>query len=66
MSYIVSSIKGTPPKRKYVNPVINEFNRRLTTNKYGQKVLTISELNTILSQAYPHIFTTQKSLLEVF
>lgn len=66
MSYIVGAIKGTPAKRRYTNPVINEFNRRLTTNKYGQKVLTISELNAILSQAYPHIFTTQKSLLEVF
>ena len=34
MTYIGNAIKGTPIKVKYKHPLINEFNRRLTTNKY--------------------------------
>jgi hypothetical protein len=36
MTYIASAIKGTPSKKKYKNPILNEFNRRITTNKNGQ------------------------------
>jgi hypothetical protein len=35
MTYIASAIKGNPSKKKYKNPILNEFNKRLTTNKNG-------------------------------
>lgn len=66
MTYIASAIKGNPSKKKYKNTILNEFNKRLTTNKNGQQVITISELTSILSQSFPHLFGTQKDLIEVF
>ena len=35
MTYIAAAIKETPTKKRYKNPILNEFNRRLTTNKLG-------------------------------
>lgn len=66
MTYIAAAIKETPTKKRYKNPILNEFNRRLTTNKLGQQVITISELTSIFAQSFPHLFGTQKDLIEVF
>jgi hypothetical protein len=35
MTYIAAAIKETPAKNRYKNPILNEFNRRLTTNRNG-------------------------------
>ena len=66
MTYISNAIKGTPIKVKYKHPLINEFNRRLTTNKYDQRVIAISELHGILKQLYPHLFTKQQEFIRLF
>lgn len=66
LTYIGSAIKGTPGKVKYSNTILNEFNRGLTSNKYGQKVITISKLTSILSQSFPHLFKTQKAFVSLF
>ena len=66
MIYISNAIKGTPIKVKYKHPLINEFNRRLTTNKYDQRVIAVNELFGILKQLYPHLITTQKEFTRLF
>lgn len=66
MTYIAAAVKETPIKKKYNNVILNEVNRRLTTNKLGQQVLNTSELITPLMQTFPQLFSTEKDLIEVF
>lgn len=66
MTYIAAAVKETPIKKKYNNVILNEVNRRLTTNKLGQQVLNTSELIIPLMQTFPQLFSTDKDLIEVF
>lgn len=48
MTYIVAAIKETPLKVRYSNPVLNNVNKFINTNKDGDITITTSNLFNIL------------------
>jgi len=58
MTYIAAAIRETPLKVRYNNPILNNLNKFINTNKEGEITLTISNLHSILQHNFPHLFST--------
>lgn len=66
MTYIVAAIRETPLKVRYNNPVLNNVNKFINTNKDGNITITTSNLFNILQKGFPQLFTTEKDFVELF
>lgn len=66
LNLVGNIIKDVPSKKQYKNPILNEFNQRLKGRANGDLTLDLSEFAKQLQAHYPHIFTAQKVLKELF
>lgn len=59
-------IREVPPKKKYKNSLLNEFNYRLTGTRDGNVKISLDELAKQLNSRFPKLFPTQKLVKDLF
>lgn len=66
MTYIAGAIRETPLKVRYNNPIINNTNKFINTNKNGEVTMSTGNLFNILRNGFPQLFTSEKDFVQLF